>query len=171
MKKLISCALIAMTPLYASASVVTGDTVTLAANPGVFGPAASLVGAGTDLTVGNFSFDFDGGAGDAFTWDSVPNAGALFGSTSITISDLDFTDGSSLVGFVLDSTLLAGVSIATTADSLTISYTSTGSVGPGRILSGRYQTSTGVPEPATMPLILAGLGLLIFLSRSRRRAC
>jgi hypothetical protein len=170
MKRLLSCGLLALAPWFASASVVTGDTVTFTANPGVFGPVAALVGAGTDLTAGVFQFDFDAGAGDTFSWISSPAAGDLAGSTSITISDLDFTDGSSLVGFVLDSTLLSGVSISTTADSLTISYTSGGFVGPGTLISGRYVTRAEVPVPATLPLVLAGLGLLGFSVRRRSQA-
>ena len=170
MKKLLSCAFLAVAPWFASASVLTGDTVTFTANPGVFGPVAALVGAGTDLTAAAFQFDFDAVAGDAFTWISAPGAGGLAGSTSITISDLDFTDGSSLVGFLLDSTLLSGVSISTTADSLTISYTSVGTIGPGLVVSGRYVTTAVVPEPATLPLMLAGLGLLGLSARKRNQA-
>lgn len=170
MKKLLSCALLAVAPWFVSASVLTGDTVTFTANPGVFGPVAALVGAGTDLTAGAFRFDFNAGAGDAFSWISSPGAGGLAGSTSITISDMDFTDGSSLVGFQVDSTLLSGVSISTTADSLTISYTSVGLIGPGTVISGRYVTTAVVPIPATLPLVLAGLGLLGLSVRRRIQA-
>jgi hypothetical protein len=169
MKKCIPCVLLALAPCFASASTVTGDTVTLAYGPSVFGPVSIVVGAGNDFTVGNFNYDFNGGAGgDTFTWTANP-AGALTGATSFTIGSLDFTDGSILTGFQLGSTLLTGVSIAFTAHSMTDNFVTATGVGPGTVFTGQFLTSV-VPAPATLTLALTALGLLGLGSRTRKLA-
>ena len=151
--------------------MLTGDTVTFTANPGVFGPVNVVVGAGDDLVANNFRFDMNAGAAqDHFTWISTPVSGDLSGSQSITIGDLDFSDASTLVDFIIDSTLLSGVSVAIGVDSVTISYTSTGPVGPGVVLDGRFVTTAAVPAPATLPLLLTAIAALGVTRRSKARS-
>jgi hypothetical protein len=62
---------------HASASVLTGDSVTLTLNNGGFGPQSYVVGAGVDTDIGNFHFDYDAGAGNEFLFTSTPNGGFL----------------------------------------------------------------------------------------------
>ncbi len=153
MKKLVA-ALMLVIPGYASAGLITGDSVIFQANPAVFGPQSAIVGTGTDLTVSNFLYDFNGGSGDdIFSWISSPLAGNLAGSTSITLSDMNFVGGASLTGFTLFSSVLSDLAWSTTADSITFSYSSSGFVGLGLVLSGQYS----VPEPDTLAILALGL--------------
>ena len=62
MKKLICSLAIFLSPLLVSASVLTGDSVTLTANPSVFSQS-SIVGSGFDMNAGSFHFDLDAGVG------------------------------------------------------------------------------------------------------------
>jgi len=151
--KTVLAALILYIPTFASAGIITGDSVIFQADPGVFGPVAVTVGAGTDLITENFTFDFNAGIGnDVFNWSSSPG-GSLAGSTSVTLSDMDFVGGALLTGFSLISTVLSDLTWSTTSDSITFFYTSTGIVGPGRILVGQYK----VPEPGTLAILALGL--------------
>jgi hypothetical protein len=170
MKRVFLSLVVGLWSCFASASVLTGDTILFQVNPGVVSATPATVGAGDDLVFANFRFNLDaGGAGDQFSWSSTPNAGALLNSTSIQISDLDFNDGSTLIGFDLFSTLLSGLVITTTSDSITFAYTTQEMVGPGLVLSGRFLTSATVPLPGTAPLLLVGIALLAAQSSRRKR--
>ncbi|MBL8448037.1 MAG: PEP-CTERM sorting domain-containing protein [Zoogloeaceae bacterium] len=148
----------------AVAVALTGDTITFDGGPVV-------VGAGIDRAFGVFAFDFDAGPdGDIFQWTS--SASGFLGGTPFVpnIFDLDFNDGSTLVGFDLTSTLLSNLSFVVTPDSITFSHTSTGFVGPGVVISGRFiTTSTAVPEPTALTLVALGLAGFALNRRSAIR--
>ncbi|GGC66544.1 hypothetical protein GCM10011396_12050 [Undibacterium terreum] len=151
----------------ASASVLTGDTVTITFNPNVY-TQSFTVGAGDDLVLQNFHYDLNGGVnGDRFTFTSTPQSGTFAGSSSFTLSGLDFTDGSLLTGFNLISDSLSNFSFTTTAHSITFNY-SNSSAPIGTVIDGIFLTSNAVPLPGTLPLLLLGLGALGFGLRSRR---
>ena len=115
----------------ANTASLTGDTIT-------FDNSFVNVGAGIDDSFGVFSFDFDAGTGgDVFEWTSS-SSGFLGGIPFAPDQfDLDFDDGSTLIGFALTSTLLSGLSFVTTSDSIIFTHTSTGFIGPGTVISGR----------------------------------
>jgi hypothetical protein len=83
---------------------------------------------------------------------------------------LDFTDGSSLIGFELFGTLLSDLVITTTPDSISFAYTSSGLVGPGPILTGLFLTESTVPAPGTALLMLSALALVPLCSSRKSRA-
>ena len=171
MKKAFLCLALSLSSCLAQASVLTGDSVVFQADPGVIAPASATVGAGDEFVFLNFRFDLDAGPGaDGFSWVSEPGAGGLAGSTSIVLSDLDFTDGSSLVGFELFTTVLSGLVITTTPDSISFAYTSSGLVGPGPILTGQFLTESAVPTPGTAALMLSALALVPLCSSRKRKA-
>lgn len=174
MKKLVAAALLALCALSlnASASVLTGDTVTITFNPGVY-TRNFTVGAGTDFTVGVFRMDLNGGAnGNEFTFNDGPGNGSFAGSSSFTLSGLNFTDGSLLSGFTLISSLLSDFSFSTTADSITFNYSNL--VAPdGLVIDGLFNTGaapSAVPLPSTLPLTLLGLSALGLSLRARQRS-
>lgn len=168
MKKIAAAAILAMSSLSASASVLTGDAVTITFNPIGFSQGFT-VGAGEDLTLTNFHFDLDGGAGNRFIFNYGPANGSFAGSTSFTLSGLDFTDSSTLTGFSLISTSLSGFSYSFTGNSITFHYTD-GSAPLGTVIDGIFETTrSAVPLPGTLPLFLLGMGAL-GLMRSRRGA-
>ena len=150
-------------PMAANAGLLAGDSVDFAVDPSLFSITVPVV-AGNDYDQddrGVFEFDFNAGAnGDTFSWVAW-DSGYLAGSTSFTLSSLAFDDSSALIGFDVLSSLLDGITVSTTATSLTVDYTSAGYIGPGTVLSGRYITTSSVPEPGTLALLglgLAGLG-------------
>lgn len=152
----------------ASASTLNGDSLSITFQPGnnVLG-ANVTVGPGVDLTLGGFTFDLNAGAdGDEFIF--MDGGGFFSGSTSLVLSDLDFSDGSSLVNFSLLSTSLTSLSFVVGPDSLTFTYDNPG-FGPnnGPAISGRFLTSAAVPEPTTPLLILLG-GLATAMTWRRR---
>ncbi len=155
---------VAVTFLFAqmsSAAVLTGDSI-------IFDGSSVNVGAGIDDSFGVFSFDFDSGTeSDLFVWTSS-SSGFLGGTPFVPdMLDIDFDDGSTLVDFSLVSTLLSDLSYSITADSITFSHTSTGFIGPGIVLSGRFiTTSSVVPEPSIIALFSLGL---VGIGIARRR--
>lgn len=171
MKKIAIAALIALSSFGAQASVLTGDTATITFNPGIF-TANFGIGAGIDFTANNFMMDLDAGVnGNEYIFTSLPQAGSFAGSTSFTLSGLDFTDSSVLTGFSLISTSLTNFSFSTTANSITFFYTDTAG-GPGVVIDGLFVTAPrqgAVPLPGTLPLALLGLGALGLGLRARRR--
>lgn len=171
MKKAFLSLALCLSSWLAQASVLTGDSVLLQADPGVVPPTAAIVGAGDDFVFLNFRFDLNGGPDEnLFSWISTPDAGDLAGSTSIVLSDLDFAGGASLIGFEPFETLLSDLVITTTADSISFAYTSSGLVGPGTILRGLFLTESTVPVPGTALLMLSGLALVPLYSSRKRKA-
>ncbi len=173
MKKLIALVFLTLMNTVSSAAVLTGDSIDFTVAPaGIFSTPPVVVGAGDDLVSIFYHFDFDAGpAGDQFLWSSIPSAGNLAGSNAITLSDLDFNDGSSLIGFDLFSTLLSGLTISVMPDSITFSHTSTDMVGPGTVLSGRFITTSThqIPTPATAPLVLLAAGIALWRARAGKK--
>lgn len=155
--------------MVAQAGLVTGSTVVFDLNPND-GPRSAAIQAGSDMTIGAFSLDFNSGAnGDVFNWASSGNAG-LGGNSSFVLSGLQFDDGSTLTGFQVLSSELTGLVITTTASSLTVTFTPASVAGAsGTVFSGRYLTTAAtVPEPSALALVgisLAGLALM----RRRKR--
>jgi hypothetical protein len=173
MKKIILAAALAALSFAgsASASVLTGDTVTLTFRPLSYS-LQFVVGDGTDLTVNNFQFDLNGGAdGNRFIF-TTANDGDFVGRTSVTLSGLDFTDKSVLTGFDLVSTSLTDFLFTTTADSITFNF-SDAFARQGTVIDGFFETaasSSQVPLPGTLPLLALGLGALYAGARVRRSA-
>lgn len=182
MKILLAALAAAMIPGGAFASTLAGDDVSLTiSGPGVLYIADFPAVAGVDESEGVFQFDVDAGAGgDLFAWTSIGNiAGQLAGANSMTLSDLDFSDGWTLTGFDVIQTLLSGVTVSTTSHSVTVNWTSpTDVVGPGTVIVGQFLTEppiqgpggpATVPLPASAPLAMAGFAALLALGRRRRR--
>lgn len=157
-------------PFLASAGVITGSNVSVTFNPGNI-VLNGTVGTGNDIVIGQFLFDInDGIDNDIFNWDSLPQAGALVGTNTFTLSGLLFDGGEELAGFNVLGTVLTGLTTSFTSNSLTINYTNVGFVGPGEVLRGQYVTRApnGVPAPGTLALLAAALPVIAF--RRRRRA-
>lgn len=168
MKKIAAAAILTLSSLCASASVLTGDAVTISFDPIAF-TRGFTVGAGEDLTLTNVHFHLDGGAGNRFIFTNGPAAGSFAGSTSFTLSGLDVTDSSTLTGFSLISPSLSGFSYSFTGNSITFNYIN-GSAPLGTVIDGIFETTrSAVPLPGTLPLFLLGMGAL-GLMRSRRSA-
>lgn len=171
MKKTLALLAALALPAAAAASTLTGDEVTIEFNPGSIYTSTFTVGSGVDDSINNFQLNADAGVhGSQFHWTGINAGGSLAGATSFTFSDLDFTDGSTLIGFKIKTTLLDDVVASVTNGVLTVSWSTTGIVGPGPILHGQYITTSVVPLPASAPLILAGLGVLGFVGRRRNGA-
>jgi hypothetical protein len=152
----------------ASAATLDGDqaSITFVPESLVLGPFT--VGAGVDFTLGVFTFDLNAGsAGDGF--DFLDNGGFFGQNTSIVLSSLNFSGGELLNGFELLSTSLQNLTWTFTDDSLTFLFSDPG-WGPanGPAISGRFLTAAAVPVPASLPLLLAGLGGLALLRRKSK---
>lgn len=152
----------------AHAGLVAGSAVTFDLNP-FDPPLTSSVEAGVDLIIGGFSIDFNAGPnGNIFNWTAGFPA-SLGGNTSFVLSGLTFDDGSTLVGFDVQASDLSGLTISTTASSLTVSFAP--QIGAsGTVLRGQYLTrasGNSVPEPGGLALVGLGLAGLAFTQRRK----
>ncbi|MBL4811099.1 MAG: VPLPA-CTERM sorting domain-containing protein [Rhodobacteraceae bacterium] len=153
----------------ASAATLAGDTVGVSFDPSFYNNPSVSVGAGIDLTISAFEFDFDAGVnGDELVFND--NGGFFPVGSSLTLYDLDFSGGETLVGFDLSYTSLDNLAYTFTDTSITFTYATSGT-GPnfGAAIYGTFLTvPSAVPLPASLPLLIAGLGGLTALRRKRR---
>ncbi|MCP4767667.1 MAG: VPLPA-CTERM sorting domain-containing protein [Gammaproteobacteria bacterium] len=166
---LIGLALLGLSVSSANAATLTGDQVTVDLLPTAGDFTSSPIGAGFDLSVGVFRFDFNGGVdGDEFLFED--NGGFFSNSNSILLSTLDFDDGSDLLGFDLISTSLSNLTFSFTANSLTFNFDLVPGSGPnnGPAIHGRFITDVS-PVPVPAAVWLFGTALLGFVGMSRRR--
>ncbi|WP_425041201.1 VPLPA-CTERM sorting domain-containing protein [Primorskyibacter sp. S187A] len=153
----------------ASASTLSGDSVTreVTNNGSIIVPVTSFtVGAGVDFTDANINIDMNAGAmGDQLEITVAPgNYGGMYstsGTTVLTFGDLDFTDGSSLIGFdVIDDGPLDFVASIVDGSTLALTFDEAPITG-GTFALGTYVTdivTAPVPLPAGGLLLLTGLG-------------
>lgn len=153
----------------ASAATLSGDTVGIEFVSGGYNNPSVMVGAGIDETLFAFEFDLDAGAnGDEFIFND--NAGFIPPGSSLVLYDLDFSGGETLVGFELLYTSLDNLAYTFTDSSITFTYATSG-IGPniGAAIYGTFITApSAVPLPASLPLLIAGIGGLAAMRRKRR---
>jgi hypothetical protein len=177
MRKLVLSSLVALLPAVASASTLTGDDVYMQI-PG-FGNGMVTVGAGHDVMLGGTNFDLDAGpSGNMLHWNNREYE-SNFGVTSVVFGNMDFTDGSDLIGFLVSETQLTNLKVAVTASTLIFTFDANGVLEKGKkVIAGTYLTSGGivsqqppspVPLPASAPLLLAAAGGLALLRRRKSR--
>lgn len=151
------------------AATLTGDDVTLdVAEIGY--SSTTTVGAGDEFTIGAISMDVDATPGDELMISSTADLAGL-GVTTFELSDLDFSGGEILVGFVVTFSQLANVVVTFTQDSLKITFDD-GAITEGVVLEGMLVTTSldtpAVPLPAGLPLVASGLALLGFMGRRKK---
>jgi hypothetical protein len=149
----------------ANAGLLIGDTVDFTFGANIYASTATLV-EGIDHTVGTFNFDFNSQTtDDVFLWTSTPIAGALGGSTGLTISGLDFMNDETLTGFDLFSSSLSNFSYSIlSSDSISFNWASAEKAAPGTVIEGRFLTqgqAKEVSEPSS--LVLLGFGIAGFI--------
>jgi hypothetical protein len=142
---------------------LTGDTITQTDPIGIH---AILVGPGVDLTQSALTFDYNAGAsGNELIIRAGPGIFtgiyASSGTSTITLSDLNFAGGETLTGFTVLSAFLTGNVNILSPTSLSLKFTNTPLAGPQVLLDGLFITS---PSPVPGPLVGAGLPGLIFAS-------
>ena len=160
------------------AATLTGDTI-IASYPG--SPGAVLVGSGVDSSVGFIQFDYDAGAlGDHLVistnssrFQTFTGMFASSGTSTVTLSSLNFSGGETLIGFTVLSSIYPITVNILNSSSLSLSWTEGPSFsGGGIFLDGQFITSASpVPLPAALPLfatVLAGGGLIAW--RRKRKA-
>jgi hypothetical protein len=157
--------------LAAQAGLVTGSKVVFDLDP-ADSPKPAEIKSGVDLTINNFLLDFNSDVnGDVFSWTALnAEAARMGGNTSFVLSGLQFDDGSTLIGFDLIASELTGLSIATTATSLSVAFTPVTWVGSsGTVFSGRYLTSAPtLAEPGALALSAIGVAGLALMRRRGR---
>lgn len=166
-------------PLLASATVATsstlaGDYVVLSI-PTLGVTAGTNVVSGLDVAKGGIGWDLNTGAnGNGF---AMVSGGSypIVGTSSFTFSSLDFSDGSSLIGFENLVSVFANTVVTFTSRSITFTFTD-GPITEGTLISGTFVTdapilppSTTVPLPASVPLMASAFGALAFAARRRNR--
>lgn len=175
MRLLLAAALAATMPYGAMAATLTGDRVDLRFDGNGTQVNNQRIGAGTDIQLGFFGFDLDGGAdSDGFKWSARRSASFGGGTTGITFSDLDFSTGV-LSGFTITKTALTDLDFTFTDSSISFTFSDTGFSSRGTLIAGTFLTSQmttpgpvpgsgpdvpAVPLPAGLPLLALGLGAL-----------
>lgn len=156
------------------AATLTGDNVTVTINDlnGFVASNSGIVGDGTDVAIGLSLYDLNAGANNNEFVVSFDGSfcGLLNcpGTTTIELTDLNFSGGESLIGFTLLSSVFTDVSWVTTATS--ILFTFADQPGIGVMLTGRFDTGvSAVPVPAALPLLASGLGALGVVGWRRKR--
>jgi hypothetical protein len=179
----IATALVAFTCADVQAATLQGDIVTLAEPTGTIGNY--LVSSGVDYSPGplaHYDFSFGVLADHLRISFSEPDLGsttttffgfyAIAGTSTITLSSLDFSGGEVLTGFnVLSSIYPITVNILT-PHSLSLSWTEGGAFTPPvTFLEGEFVTSqaAATPLPGTLPLFAGGLGALGLLGWRRKK--
>jgi hypothetical protein len=168
------------------AATLAGDTITVTLSDPASNPPASLftntalVGAGVDLTLGGVtSWDFNAGAlGNEFVitvgGGSFPGFHGIGGTTTLTLSNLNFSGGEVLTGFSVISSLFPVTVGPLTATSVAFTFNEASFSGPVTFLDGDFITSptvTVTPLPTALPLFATGLGALgLFGWRRKRKA-
>lgn len=176
MRKLLLSTVVLCAPFAVSAATLTGDEINVAIK-GV-GTGTIEVGSGADLSLAGVVLDFDAGSnGMQLSW--TTSKLESFGAYNVwTFSDLDFDDGSDLVGFLVSQNEFDDLTIDVTSDSLTFTFDEGSSFDTGLLLSGTFLTDkatlqappppSSVPLPATAPLLLLGAAGMMALRRRRK---
>ena len=170
-------AVLAFTSSGIRAATLTGDTINQSDPANLL--SVISVNPGIDFTQGFIAWNYNAGAfGNQLVISLISPATTflgmyqLSGTSTVTLSDLNFSDGETLTGFtVLTSIYPITVNILS-ASSLSLSWVEgTSFSGPSIFLQGEFVTSPSeVPLPAALPLfatVLAG-GALIAWRRKRR---
>jgi hypothetical protein len=166
----------------AQSATLTGDSVAVNYNDSSLknSNGSGIVGAGTDVTIVNASFNFNAGAeGNKFIFsvnDTFCGVAYCSGPLKLSLLDLNFSGGEKLVGFTLLSTALKKLSFTFTSTSL-IFLAAEGNIGRGTVISGIFLTARPpvpnipavVPIPAALPLLAAGLSAMGFVGWRRKR--
>lgn len=177
MRILLLSTVVLCAPFAVSAATLTGDDVNVAIKN--LGTGSVEVGTGADLRLFGVSVDLDAGSdGSKFSW--TTSKFESFGGYNVwSFSDLDFDDGSNLIGFIVAENAFDGLSIDVTSDSLTFSFDESSTFDKGVVLSGTFVTDSSVrqapqppasvPLPATAPLLLLGAAGMMALRRRKSR--
>jgi PEP-CTERM motif len=161
----------------AHASTLTGDTVAINLKGGFlpYGTQNVVVGAGPDgaFVNGTQSFDLNAGTnGDLFTVSSNAAYTALTGTGRVvwTLTDLNFSDGSPLIGFNIIESLDPVTINSLTPTSVTFSYADT-AIPAGTYFEAQFVTQVAaVPEPSTWAMMILGFLGVGFMAYRRKQS-